>query len=334
MKRIALLAALAVVLSFSLSLLADEPQFTISPASGPATGGTTVTIKGSFGHWPYIVVFDGVAATSTTRVDGQTLTAVTPEHQPGISRVLIFEYDFYIDAGLTFEFTGEASREQFLLPVFIEPLEGAYGSEFRTELHGVNTGPSEMIEIWGLETGCRPSPPVCDWLTEPMVFLLPPPIGADLSDSQPYQTGTPGRFIEVPHSQADDLSLNLRVYDTSRASENFGTEIPIVRRSDFRRNTFALLGAPLDPRFRNTLRLYATGETTVQVKIGSETHELTLRAGQHVFDPAYAQFGAFPTGSGTANVIVTPEENGPAVWGFISVTNNETQHITTITPRP
>ena len=332
MPRKVMLAALTLLFAFTLS--ADEPLYTISPSSGPAAGGTTVTIKGEFGTWPYTVLFDGVQAESTTRIDENTLQAVTPEHQPGISRVLIFEYDIFIDAGLTFEFTGEASREQYLLPVFIEPIQGAYGSEFRTELRGVSTGadPNEEIAIWGLQTGCRYTPPVCNWLEEPMVFLLPIPIGSDLVDSAAFQTGTPGRFIEVAHEQKDALSLSLRVYDTSRAGENFGTEIPIVRRSEFRRQAFALPAVPLDPRFRNTLRIYATGATTVQVKFGTEVHELSLRAGQHVFDPAYAQWTAFPAGTGTTNVVITPAANGPAVWGFISVTNNDTQHITTITP--
>ena len=332
MLRRVLPAALTLLIALAVS--ADEPQYTISPSSGPAAGGTTVTIRGQFGTWPYFVVFDGVDAQSTTRIDENTLQAVTPAHQPGIARVLIFEYDIYIDPGLTFEFTGEASREQYLLPVFIEPVQGAYGSEFRTELQGLNTSadPNKEIAIWGLETPCRTTPPVCNWLVEPMVFLPPVPVGGGLSDFYLYRTGSPGRFIEVPHDQKDDLSLTLRVYDTSRSAENFGTEIPIVRRSEFRRNAFALSGVPLDPRFRNTLRLYATGATTVQVKIGTAVHELPLPAGQHVFDPAYAQWTAFPTGTGTTNVIITPEANGPAVWGFISVTNNETQHITTITP--
>ena len=39
-----------------------------------------------------------------------------------------------------------------------------------------------------------------------------------------------------------------------------------------------------------------------------------------------------PCGRGTITVMAAGDENGPAVWGFITVTNNETQHITTITP--
>lgn len=332
MRRTVLLTALTLL--FAVSLSAAEPGWSISPASGPAAGGTVVTIKGEFGTWPYGVTFNGVPATSIVRVDDHTLTVSTPPRRPGITKVLIFEYDIYIDPGLTFEFLGDATRETYLLPVFLEPVQGAYGSEFRTELHGMNTGTEEYVEVWGLETPCRYTPPVCNWLQEPMVYLSPAPISSDLSEYQLNQTGTPGRFIEVPTERKDDLSFSLRVYDTSRSAENYGTEIPIVHTSEFRTKPFVLLGAPRDPRFRNTLRLYAENPTTVTVQIDNQTHTLFLRAGQHIFDPAYAQFTAFPTsGPVGMRVFITPAENGPAVWGFITVTNNETQHITTITPR-
>lgn len=333
MRRPVLLAAL--MLLSALSLSAQEAQLSISPALGPSSGGTIVTIKttGSFGGWPYSVVFGDVSAAATV-VDDQTMVAVAPEHLPGIVDIRLFQYDIYLSTDLTFEFVGHPDREQFLVPVFLDPVKGAYGSEFRTELHGLNAGRNQLLKVWGLQPVCRTTPPICgDWLTEPMVSLEPGVFGTDLADYQLYQTGTPGRFIEVPRAQKDDLSLSLRVSDTSRSAENFGTEIPVVRTADFFRTGFALLGVPLDPRFRNTLRLYATGPTTVHLLVGNDIHEVALRAGAHAFDPAYAQFTAFPAGSGTIRVLAAGKENGPAVWGFITVTNNETQHITTIAPR-
>jgi len=333
MRRSVVLAALTLL--FPLCVSADHGQYTISPALGPVSGGTKVTIRGHFASWPYSLEFGENVWVTTTRVDKDTLTAITPEHLPGVVEVTIWEDDVYFDTDITFEFTGNAMREQYLLPVFVEPVKGAFGSEFRTELRGLNTSPNQPIDLWGLEIACRFTPPVCNWLEESMVQLQPIVGGADLLDYSVYQTGTPGRFLEVPRERVEDLSLTLRVYDTSRSAENRGTEIPIVRTSDFRRKPFALLGVPRDPRFRNTLRLYATGPTTVRVSndVDFEPHTLTLPAGEHVFDPAYAQFTNFPTGNGAMRVYIEPAENGPAVWGFISVTNNDTQHITTITPR-
>ena len=331
MRRTVLLTALTLLFSFAVA--AEGPVYTITPALGPVTGGTAVTIQGPFGSWPYTVYFDDTPA-FTVRAADDTLRAIAPTHAAGIVEIRVLEDDVFEDTNVTFEYTGNALREQYLLPVFIEPVKGAFGSEFRTELHGLNTSSNYEIDLWGLEIACRFTPPLCNWIEEPMVHLLPISERADLFDYRVFQTGTPGRFIEVPRERVDDLSLTLRVYDTSRSAENYGTEIPIVRTSDFRRKPFAFVGVPRDPRFRNTLRLYATGATTVRVSndVEPEGYTLTLPAGDYVFDPAYAQSTSFPTGNGVTNVYIEPAKNGPAVWGFISVTNNETQHITTITP--
>ncbi len=55
----------------------------ISPASGISAGGTEVTITGT-GFTPDTTVeFDGVAATTVTFVDSETLTVITPAHSIG-----------------------------------------------------------------------------------------------------------------------------------------------------------------------------------------------------------------------------------------------------------
>ena len=58
----------------------------ISPNSGPITGGTSVTITGTgfvAGQAPFVVKFGGDAATSVTRIDNTHLSAVTPAHVAG-----------------------------------------------------------------------------------------------------------------------------------------------------------------------------------------------------------------------------------------------------------
>jgi hypothetical protein len=100
--------------------------------------------------------------------------------------------------------------------------------------------------------------------------------------------GKPGRFLYIAADQAKDFSANLRVYDTSRAAENLGTEIPIVRASEFRTTPFALLGMPRDVRFGNT------------------ASAVTLHGGATFHEPAYAQLGSVPGG----RVIVEPDPNG------------------------
>jgi IPT/TIG domain len=327
MHRASLL--LAVLLS-AVPLFAQEVPFSMTPSSGPTTGGTVVTIKGNFGEWPYGVYFGEAHATNTTRVDEHTLVATTPAHLPGRVDVRIFEYDIFLATGLTFEFIGDppvSAFERILLPVFSPPIPGAFGSEFRTALRVMNTGNREM-EVFGLTQNCVVLCP--DPNGDPMRLMPFVPAG----DEEIIYLGKPGRFIYVTPEQALHFSANLRVYDTSRAGENFGTAIPIVRHSQFRTTPFGLVGVPTDPRFRNTLRLYATAPTTVRIDGLDDGDSRTVAlSGGSLHEPAYAQISFSGTEAGLKNLVIVPAEGGPAVWGFVSVTNNLTQHITTVSPR-
>ena len=323
-----------------LSLLVSFPlfavDFTVTPSSGPTAGGTEVTIKGEFGAWPYTVLFDGAAAKSTTLVDSHTIVAVTPTHFPGTTRVVVFEYDFGIDTGKSFTFVGgpPPEYERILVPLLTPPVQGAFGSEFHTELRAHNASNSD-VWVTGIARICIISP--CPL---PSTVIGP---GADLGDFE--LSGTPGRFLYVPVAQAPYLSFNLRVRDVTRQALNFGTEIPVVHERELSGDAITLLGVPTDPRYRNTLRIYGSQQTFLNVRFtdGVESFDrgITLQAGRHSFEPAYAMIGDFPvfaSGAQTITVkIEAPPTLGPLppvpVWAFISVTNNETQVITTITPQ-
>ncbi len=74
-------------------LAAAMPAITaIDPNTGPATGGTPVTIKGTGFTEGAQVTFGGAAATSVKLV-GDTLTAVTPPHEPGVVDVAVMNPD-------------------------------------------------------------------------------------------------------------------------------------------------------------------------------------------------------------------------------------------------
>jgi hypothetical protein len=90
------------------------------------------------------------------------------------------------------------------------------------------------------------------------------------------------------------------------------------------------------------LRIYAEAETSVTVTIDDMAWHVPVRAGEHAIFPAYAQFSDFPSGAFTFDVTIAPSTavppfpglTAPRVWAFISVTNNGTQLITTISPQP
>lgn len=225
------------------------------------------------------------------------------------------------------------SYERILLPVFTPPVHGAFGSEFRTDLRIMHSFGEPEVTLYGVS-------PIC-------ITCLPPPENAPLV-LQPREeigpegivyNGSPGRFLYASPGEAPLLAMNLRVYDVTRDAMNFGTEIPVVRQSDFvMKNHLTLLGVPTDPRFRNTLRIYADRRLPFLVTVGDrEPVSIRLESGRDVFDPAYAVFDDFPIGSQPVRVTIKVDSPLAVVmpfWAFITVTNNETQMITTITPQP
>jgi hypothetical protein len=228
-----------------------------------------------------------------------------------------------------------ATFERLLLPVFTEPVHGAFGSEFHTTLHMASKAPGSTVRVYGLEPVCILGAPCPTWR------LFEYWLGIE-SEGTPfvYQRGTPGQFLFVPKEDLPNFTANLRVHDVTRASQNYGTEMPIVRSSAFR-NRIILTGVPTDPRFRNTLRIYgeATFDVTVTVE-GREPVTMKLGGAANLFDPGYAIFSNFPVGAAPVTVTIeavhtpVPMPFSTAIWAFITVTNNDTQVISTITPQP
>jgi hypothetical protein len=61
----------------------------ISPAAGPVTGGTTVTITGQNFTGATSVTFGGIPCTSLTVVSANVITCVTPAHPAGVVEVIV-----------------------------------------------------------------------------------------------------------------------------------------------------------------------------------------------------------------------------------------------------
>ena len=222
--------------------------------------------------------------------------------------------------------------ERVLLPLLTPPSFGAHGSEFRTLLTLEN--PTDTtVNIFGIRPACEGCFP--EDLSGEVLTLAPH------TAALPQYEGTPGRFLILEQGAFDSLAANLRVFDVSRDDQNFGTELPIVRERELTTSPVYLPGVPVAAGFRNTLRIYGTKPTSLRVTIGTQSTDVALTAGAGEFDPAYAISSAFPAASSgdaptTTRVMVTPLDTTPdaaRIWAFISVTNNTTQMITTITPQ-
>jgi len=115
----------------------------IAPASGPTTGGTSVTITGTrFAGVPAVTI-GGVPATSVSVVNATNITATTPAHLPGLADVVVATFPGSPATGTNL-FTYAAPPKA----VFVNPPGGStnggtsvtiYGSSF-TGATGVSFG--------------------------------------------------------------------------------------------------------------------------------------------------------------------------------------------------
>lgn len=339
---------LTLLISTTLSAQSNLEITEVLPSDGPATGGTRVTVRGDgfadgclatcIPPQPPILMFGGVRALDVRVIDRTRIELITPPHLPGLVNVEISQGIGADVKRNAFTYSGDATAvlEQVLLPIYSPPVRGAFGSDFRTELRVYNRG-SRRVALAGIPRACPLCPP-----PNLLNSTLEIPAG---TEAVPISSGNPGAFIYVPRESSGEVALNLRVFDASRSETNFGTEIPVARESDFRR-TIALLGVPLDDRFRRALRIYSreplrvlvsfTGDESVAAGGPEQFNPLagrtvTLQPGRNLFEPAYAVVTDFPEIDG-ATTRVTITASAP-VWAFVTVTNNETQQITTISPQ-
>ncbi|HEX9160926.1 MAG TPA: IPT/TIG domain-containing protein [Thermoanaerobaculia bacterium] len=338
MKKLVLAIALLVATAASAAPVITS----ITPSSGPVTGGTQVTIQGSgFNsdcppdcHLTPSVFFGGLPAATETIVDSTTIIATTPVSFPGPVAVTRGQIDgtFGVENGFTFTGDARDAFEPLLLPIFVPVVHGAFGTTFVSTL-SIWTSDPGVVPLYGLGFNPCGNFEPCIPPQFPFLFTVS---GREPQQSAFSPTGDPGAVVWIRKGSFDQLAASLRVMEVTRELTT-GTSIPLLRESSFRSNVFALLDlpnvAPHDPLFRSTLRVYSLDPgTSVHVRSdGNVIHadtDLTLADASDIFHPAYAQFDV-PLAA--LRVEITPNE-GHRVWAFVTITQNETQHITVIAP--
>src|SRR5215212_9007325 len=346
-------AAVLALLFVAVAAVAEPPVpvvDSITPASGPVTGGTRVTLKGrNFDGGPcqkeqgcaLAVRFvtphpQDCCVTGVGKVISSSDTEIvieTPEHGNGLVDVYVASAAggrAVVKNGFRF---GRGGYKRVLVPVaWRGVVSGAFGSRWTTELTGRVFDKDKSIEVTRTP------------------YSTPPHLvqNAFVFDDFPERY-TGGVFIYVPEEQYVDLGLRIR--DVSREEENYGTEVPLVTAEETSPAVaVVLLDVTVGPKYRSTLRTYSfegrrdwgfsimifpRGGTEILVFQsyhggGFPVEEFPSIPGQSQLDIGNLLPAGY-TGRVDVQLWGVPPW-GKRIWGMISVTNNDTQMVTMVTP--
>jgi hypothetical protein len=165
-----------------------------------------------------------------------------------------------------------------------------------------------------------------------------------------------GHVLYAVRGTADSLDLASRIRATAVQAQTAGTEVPVVRERDFR-SRLKFMNVPVDSRYRVMLRLWSIGDDpfgnnpqfTVTVAVGLLSEPVPFLPISMTKIPGTAMSFASvdvtslvtPIPSHPNTLQVYPNGYGsnaaalafPRVWGMLSITNNETQHVTILSPQ-
>jgi hypothetical protein len=349
-----------------LALPAFAQQFRIlrvTPATGPAEGGTRVAIElDRLPNCPILpigpsITFGGVAGEFLDYEDEDTLIVRTPAHAVGTVEVRIemcgANGPIVAEDAFTFVVEGDdpaREYERVLLPVIFRG-PGAFGAQWQTTIVAHNRSDHPIGFARPVFMGTPMCPAICGC--------------GPRGDLQARETNEvcveglqhPAGVLVYPwKDRADSVSYSLRITDTSRTAESLGTEIPVVRERDFRihDDKIVLPDVPFDDRYRVALRIYdadsrdgaelrlriVSGTSTVLDTIVTLRHQPELSVGNYQARPAFlfigdlaAAYPALEAVEGRVQIELSSRTLGLRFWAMASITNNETQQVTTATPQ-
>lgn len=328
----------------SFDVLAATPDVVVSQSVGSTAGGTEVIVTVAAAHClnqpitacpAPAITFGGVPATNVVVIDQAHFRATTPPHAAGAVNVVVADTSF-TKSSYAFRYddpmTPPSAKffERVLIPVIFNG-PGAFGSNWVTELSLIHTSGYTM-EPWRPVAGLAAIPS-----SKAIVFG---------SGDAPN-----GLFLVVPRQVSPTLTLHAAVRDTSRGDSEWATEIPVVRESQFSRTPVQLLDIPIDPHFRTMLRVYSptldpSGSLRVHVTLyaldtGSVIRStfLTLSNAPGCNDalscaehPSFAALSDLTSGLLPGRARIQLEAFVP-LWAFATVTNNDTQRVTVVSPQ-
>jgi hypothetical protein len=276
------------------------------------------------------VMIGGVEAAKVS-ITANEVVVIAPDHAPGAADVTFTSAGFppsTLAGAFTFEYASSSDYERMLVPV-AGTTPGAFGSVWRTSVSAYSdTATLLRVPYCSSTTACGASYAL-DAKT-PSTFAV---------NAESF-----GSFLYVQRDLANAVDLVVHVYDSSHPADS-NVDVPVVRSREFR-PSIRLLNVPLDASVRSLLRVYdysSFGPITVSARddAGHTLGSVTLQPqnGSTDFDypmnPAATavRVDQIPGAAGHDSVIldISSDLNAP-IWAFVSVTNNDTQHINLIVP--
>lgn len=330
----------------------------VAPSMGGTSGGLIVSIPCPAASCVGAKVWFGGKESPRAETANDLLLAMVPpaSSAAGLVDVIVrIGGDEWIRPG-GFQYVSPAEYETILLPSQTNrEIPGAFGSLWKID-HKVHNGNAIPLRA-GIDflhyTNCTPG-----------CVIAPDSVSAGgVAPIPTTATGShsPNWLMHVRREMADALSFSMRVRDLSKQGEDWGAEIPVVRSRDFK-YAVQLVDVPLQARFRQTLRVYALPQGLTccgpaSVRFYSWASTLLFETTAQLTPMPYA-IGGFETPSlGSPDFPVQPEGfeidslgsipelagndsvrieiTTPSLrrlWAYVAVTNNETQHVTIVSP--
>jgi len=311
-------------LARALLIVRDAETLSISPYAVPITGGT-ISIANPFFLAGATVTIGGVTVPANSNVDG-LLIVDAPPHSPGVVDVTVNSTSGTITSKAALIYYDPAAADPAVFESILFPVSfqgpGALGSQWMTESFIYASGPPAFFRDPLPCAGCSRS--------------------TSSGSKQLINNGNPwGHVLYALRGTADSLTFASRIRDTSRQAQTAGTEVPVVRERDFR-GELHFLNIPVDSRYRVTLRLWSMGDfppflVTVD-SIPAKQQQLFVSQ----IPGTSMSFGTLDVTALIANAanptilaVTTIAPNAltsPPIWGMLSITNNDTQQATIVSP--
>jgi hypothetical protein len=353
--RLSVLSLFAVMLAAQLGAAPTITGF--NPQEGFSYAPTTVTITGSgFTDGAVTVFFDDVQAT-VLHVTSTTLQVVAHPTVTGVEEDLADltvrvagQGEAKITNAFAFHPLAQASPSDYIaaiVPLTGPPTPGAHSSVWESELRIFNAS-HLPLRMPGPETFIVELP------IDPAVLVEPRRTQKVLLNRR--EPGVDGHFLYIPYALSTAPKMSLRVRDTSENATSLGDDVPIAR-LDQAAGDVTLIDIPVDSKYRATLRIYAftAAPMRVGVKIYRESGDTPLSEfdvelhGIQTIEfvpfpphPAYLALDPLVPAARAAGGRVRIELTNyganvspplPNIWAFVSLTNNETNQVTMVTPK-